>query len=111
MLLSIIAIGGTLIAATTLAGLLMTYQLHGMSGIADSAKAIFAADTGLDWGLYQNVHPTSTDPAPSLSNGTDFSLRCYNSASIEVDCRDASANTIRSVGHMGTSYRALEIGF
>lgn len=111
MLLSVIAIGGTLLGVTTLAGLLMTYQLHGMSDAANSAKAIFAADTGLDWGFYQGAHPTSTDPAPVLLNGSDFSLSCYDSASAEVDCRNPSVTTIRSVGHAGTSYRALEASF
>ena len=111
MLLSVIAITGTLLGATTLSGLLMVYQLRGTSDSGNSAKAIFAADAGLDWGLYQNVYPTSSDPAPSLSNGADFTLTCYDSTSVEISCRDASVASIRSVGHAGNSYRALEVSF
>lgn len=109
MLLSVLALGGTILGATTLASLLMTYQLHGTSDVANSAKAIFAADTGVDWGLYQAAKPTSTDPAPSLLNDSAFTLTCYDLSSNTIDCRNASTVTIRSVGQSGSSYRAFEL--
>lgn len=111
MILSILAIGGTILGATTIAGLLMVYQLRSTSDVANSAKAIFAADTGIDWMLYQFSKPSSTDPAPAFSNGASFTATCYDSSSRIVDCRNASAVTFRSVGRSGTSYRALELNF
>jgi hypothetical protein len=111
MLMSIIAISGTLLGATTLAGLLMIYQLHGSTDSGNSAKAIFAADTGIDWGMYQNIYPTSTDPAPRMSNGGEFTLTCSDASGDAIDCTMPSVKVIRSVGHAGTSYRALEVSF
>lgn len=111
MLLTVLALGGTIIGATTIAGLLMVYQLRATSDAANSAKAIFAADTGIDWMLYQFSKPTSTEPAPTLSNGAIFTATCYDSSSKVIDCRDPSVITFRSVGRSGSSYRAFELSF
>lgn len=111
MILSVLALGGTILGATTIAGLLMVYQLRSTSDIANSAKAIFAADTGIDWMLYQFSKPSSTDPQPAFSNGASVTAICYDSSSSVVDCRGSSAATFRSIGRSGSSYRALELNF
>ncbi len=109
MLISILALGGTLLGATAIAGLLMIYQLRSTSDTANSAKAIFAADAGLDWGFYQFAKPNSTDSAPSLTNGANYEVTCYDSLSEVIDCRNASTTLIRSIGQSGGSYRAFEV--
>ena len=53
MLITVVALSGTLLGATTIAGLLMLYQLRQASDIANSAKAIMAADAGLEWRIYK----------------------------------------------------------
>lgn len=111
MILSVLVLGGTILGATVIAGLLMVYQLRATSDAANSAKAIFAADTGIEWMLYQFAKPSSTDPEPALSNGASFTATCYNSSSSAVDCRDPSVVTFRSVGKAGSSYRALQLNF
>jgi|SRR3989344_894756 len=111
MILSVLALGGTILGATTIAGLLMVYQLRSTSDVANSAKAIFAADTGIDWMMYQFAKPDSTDSGPMFSNGASFTATCYDSFSNAVDCRDPSAVTFHSVGRSGNSYRALELNF
>lgn len=111
MILSVLALGGTILGATTIAGLLMVYQLRSTSDVANSAKAIFAADAGIDWMLYQFANPGSADTKPAFSNGASFTATCYNSFSNAIDCQDQSAVTFRSVGRSGASYRALELNF
>lgn len=109
MIMTVLALGGTLLGATAIAGLLMVYQLHSTSDVGNSAKAIFAADTGIEWGIYQFFKPTSTDPAPVLSNGATFTVTCYDVSSAEISCRNASTVTVHSVGQSHGSYRAFEL--
>lgn len=108
MILTVLALGGTILGATTIAGLLMLYQLRSTSDVADSAKAIFAADTGIDWSLYKFAYPSSTDSAPVFSNGASFTAECYDSSFNVVDCRNPSSTVFRSFGQSGNSYRAFE---
>ncbi|MDP2741590.1 MAG: hypothetical protein Q8O66_02825 [bacterium] len=111
MILSIITLGAIMLGATAVSGFLVVYQLRMSSDAADSAKAIFAADAGIDWGIYQFSKPTSTAPAPVFSNRASFVLACYDSASRQVQCSDSSSVfTIRSSGRSGMSNRAFELG-
>src|SRR3989338_6054344 len=74
MLLSMLILGGILLGASTLAGLLMLYQIRQTSNASLSAQAIFAADTGIEWGLYCVVKIKPLDcasvPKPVMTNGT-----------------------------------------
>ncbi len=53
MLITVLALSGMLIGATTIAGLLMTYQIRNSGDITNSIKAIMAADAGIECGLYE----------------------------------------------------------
>ena len=110
MILSIITLGAIMLGATAVSGFLVVYQLRMSSDAADSAKAIFAADAGIDWGIYQFSNPTSTAPAPVFSNRASFVLVCYNPSSVQVPCSDSSVSVIRSSGRSGMSNRAFELG-
>ncbi len=48
MLISVITLSGILISAAGIAGLLMIYQIRGANDAVNSAKAIFAADAGIE---------------------------------------------------------------
>lgn len=109
MILSVLAIGGTMLGATTIAGLLMTYQIRSTSDATNSAKAIFAADAGIDWGTYLHIKPASADPAPVFSNGAEVTVTCFTTSYVPTDCRATSTGIIRSVGRVNNSYRAFEI--
>lgn len=109
MILSILTLGAVMLGATTIAGFLVIYQIRATSDIADSAKAIFAADAGIDWGLYQYSKATSTTPAPVLSNNSSYAVNCYDASLNSIDCRNASTSVIRSSGRSGTSDRAFEL--
>lgn len=98
MILTILALGGTILGATTIAGLLMTYQIRQTTDIANSTKAIFAAEAGIEKGLYNYFRATPV-PCPdtaSLSNGATF-----------TECTDADAGTIKSIGSAFNSRRAF----
>lgn len=127
MITTILALGGVLMGATAIAGLLMIYQIRQATDLANSTKAIFAADTGVDWGLYQ-YGPCSSDPTKcdSASGGYDYgtnNLEFDNKASVEVVCYDESENSvdctagpgtvkaIHSQGSSGRSSRAFLIEF
>ena len=112
MILTTIALGGAILGATTIAGLRMTYQIRQATDFRSSAKAIFAADTAVEWGLYQFFNSTTNLPGPTFSDSrTSFSLKCYASSSPDpISCKDPSIDTIRTVGIFGSVNRALELG-
>ena len=110
MILTVIAIGGTILGATTVAGLLTVYQIRESFDISNSAKAIFAADTGIEWGLYLFLWG-NTAPAPVLSNGATFTVTCEDETGVRVDCVNVSTTLIRAVGETGNVSRAFELDF
>jgi len=106
MILAVLALGGTILGATTIAGLLMTYQIRQTTEAANSAKAIFAADSGLECGLYsffKNSNVCASTPPQaaslSLSNDSVAEVRCFDASENQVSCDDkTSAKTIKSTG-------------
>lgn len=108
MILTILALGGTILAGTTVAGLLIVYQVRQTTDFANSSKAIFAADTGIEWGLYQFFKGASQPP--SFSNRASVRVVCADNNG-EVPCTDQNMRTIRSVGKAGNVSRAFEQSF
>lgn len=118
MILTVLALGGTLLGATTVAGLLTLYQIRNSKNISNSAKAIFAADAGVEWGLFNFVcaNAGSQSPCvpiaelPEFSNGSEVEVSCYGGGA-KVDCTDPTVTSLRSVGSNGGSTRAFEASF
>ncbi len=48
MILSVVILGGVLLSAASVAGLLMVYQIRASNDAVNSAKAVFAADAGIE---------------------------------------------------------------
>src|SRR3989338_4300716 len=48
MIITIVMMGGILLSATAIAGLLLVYQIRQSNDSVSSAKAFFASDTGLE---------------------------------------------------------------
>lgn len=80
MILAVLALGGAILGATTIAGLLMTYQIRQTTDAANSAKAIFAADMGLECGLYNRFKGGSCPLVGILSNGATYEVTMTASA-------------------------------
>lgn len=127
MILTALVLGGAILTVTAIAGLVMLYQIRQATDAAGSAKAIFAADAGFQWGFYQ-VLQTNLNPPPNLdplappdpfTNGAYFILRCYDNTGFQVNSGNppwtacgASTTRIRSTGkekQNGAISRLLEL--
>jgi hypothetical protein len=104
MLLTLLALGGTLFGATTIAGMLVVYQIRQSGDAGNSAKAIFAADAGIEWGLYQ-FFKDGDAPRPEFQNDATFTLTCTPDES----CASSSTAQIKSLGLTKNVARALEL--
>jgi len=107
MLITVLILGGTILGASAIAGLITTYRLRQSSDAADSALAIFAADAGLERAFYrcfQQVIPDCTDfdsTTDPLSNGAVYSVKFIAGPPGEI----------RSVGSHGRVSRALSFKY
>ncbi len=102
MLMTVLILGGTMLGATAIAGLITTYRLKQAAGARDSAMAIMAADAGLEAGLYQCIKLndcTTNIPQTGLPNGASYTVIFNTSAT--------SSGEIRSLGKSTTATRAL----
>jgi hypothetical protein len=117
MLIAVLALGGAILGATTVAGLLTLYQIRATTDTANSAKAIFAADAGVEWALFDHyctiIPPSGESRCPLVVSGTnDFAMPAFsNNASATVNCYesyDASGATTTCSG--GTVVTAISNG-
>lgn len=100
MVLSVMMLGGLILSATTIAGLLLVYQIKQANDAVNSAKAIFAADAGIEWQIYNFYNSTANSPPLQFSNGASVLATSQAAPSGEV--------IIRSTGSAGNVVRALE---
>lgn len=104
ILLTLLVIGGMLLAATTIAGLLVVFQLRQSSDVVNATKAIFAADSGIELGLYRYFGGVAENQTEFLNSAT-FKVSCSPGG----DCASASTTVIKSLGISGNVARALEL--
>lgn len=117
MVLTVLTLGGALLGATTIAGLLMLYQVRQGADVNQSARALFAADSGIEWGLYNLVcqlnpasgkSPCPLTDLPPLRNGTSVEVHCYDDNGDEVaNCNPSKTVTIKALGKSGNAQRAF----
>jgi hypothetical protein len=123
MLIAVLSLGGAILGATAIAGFLTLYQIRTTTDSENSAKAIFAADSGTEWALLEyycaqegycpgQAQPNPLDyPPPSFSNGSSVSVNCYSNYSIAsgttVLCSDPTAESAISTGISAGSERAF----
>lgn len=94
MLIAVLSLGGAILGATTVAGLLTLYQIRATTDSENSAKAIFAADAGIEWAQFDHYCETDIDSSdisrcPDVTTGTnDYTLPTFDGsgATMEVDC-------------------------
>ncbi|MFH0890680.1 MAG: hypothetical protein V1856_01465 [Candidatus Liptonbacteria bacterium] len=112
MIMTVLALGGTMLGATTIAGLLMVYQIRQSTDMSSSVKAIYAADAGIEWQLH-NYFMDPDLPLPSFSN-------THSSVSTTIICSPVACSNdpllinnieVRSVGKNGSASRAFRINF
>jgi hypothetical protein len=110
MMITVVVLGSTLLSASVIAGLLLVLQIRQGGNLAASARAFYAADGGIEWGLYQFTKG-GTLTAPVFTNGAQSSVTCRDDTGGAIDCTSSSTRTIRSVGSSGSASRALEASF
>jgi hypothetical protein len=110
MMITVVVLGTTLLSATVVAGLLLILQIREGGNLASSARAFYAADAGIEWGLYAFTKGT-TLTTPVFTNGAQSSVTCYDAANAVTDCNTSSTKAIRAVGSSGNASRALEAAF
>ena len=107
MLLAVLIIGTSILVMTSISGYLMLQRIRSSSNIIDSTKAIFAADTGIEWELFKKNKCTeeSINPLcnkkPSLTNNSSFNTFLSNIST--------STQLIKSIGTSVKSNRALKV--
>lgn len=83
MLLTVVILSGVFLAITAISGYLTLTQLRLATAASDSTRAIFAADTGVEWELYRHFRcadPATAparcaEPPPVLANNEVFETR------------------------------------
>lgn len=75
MILTTLILSGTILAAVTIAGVLMLYQIRQAGNAMMSGRAIFIADAGLEYELYRFYSADCNYPAPTfkINNATLYS--------------------------------------
>ena len=69
MLISVIMLGGILLSAAGIAGILTVYQIRAGNDVVNSAKAIFAADAGIEvvsWCFFKGCPPNEPQNPPTI---------------------------------------------
>jgi Tfp pilus assembly protein PilV len=111
MIIATLTLGGAILGVTALAGLLTLYNIRGATDSENSAKAIFAADAGVNWSLYS--HFDGATPLPTFVDSAVVAVTCYKADGVTaVDCANASATQATSEGTANNSSRAfvLDVG-
>jgi hypothetical protein len=108
MILISVMLGGLVLSATAIAGMLMYFTLQQSSDSISSAAALFAADAGVEQGLYcyfyklqgSNLAPCQNQPVLLGNGATATSTIAYDSATGMI--------TATGIGHAGRTGRVLQ---
>ncbi len=126
MLIAVLSLGGAILGATTVAGLLTLYQLRAVNDSENSAKAIFAADAGVEWTLFDyycvaegrcpggapdgGQMTPSAGVLPSFKNGAKVSVACADINAVASVCSNTSSTlSAITIGSAGNSRRAFAV--
>lgn len=96
MILAVMVLGGAIMGATTIAGMITTYQIRRTTDAANSQKAIFAADAGIECGMYKYFKSGTCEENYTLTNGASYQITI-----------DSGAQTVLSRGLSATARRAF----
>jgi hypothetical protein len=109
MLLAVLTLGATMLAVTTIAGLLMVYQIRQVTAFGSSAQAVFAADAGAEWSLYNYFQQSgqSETVLPAFINSATVSAACYDASGNPTSCTATTSVYAISKGSAGNTKRAF----
>lgn len=110
MIVVSVALGGVMLGSTLVGGILILSQLRQVKNISDSAKAFYAADSGLEWGYYQFIGKSEA-VAPSFENGASSITKCLNQNNGEISCNNSNVSYIIGKGTTQRVMRAIQMSF
>lgn len=98
MILTVIMLGGLILTATAIAGLLTIYQIRQSNDAVNSTRAFFAADAALEWQLFKSYKNPSATPL-TFSNGMTATSSVNKKLNGEWDffSQGFSGNTVRAL--------------
>jgi hypothetical protein len=125
MLIAVLTLGGAILGATSIAGLLMLYQIRATTDSEGSAKAIFAADSGVEWALFDTFCDVTSTPnpitrciggsreqaQPVFSNGSSLSAICYDASSTQLSQCDGAVGVPETAISKGSAQNAKRAFF
>jgi hypothetical protein len=104
MVMLVMILGATMLGVSTVAGFITVQKIRTATDITDSAKAIYAADAGIERCLYEKF---GADAEPDATcNFAPGEIQLSNGAQVEVT---ETGNLVKSIGNASRSYRAFGI--
>ena len=108
MMLTVLLLSLAFSLASFLAGSIIVYQVRAASTITSAMVAVFAGDSGLQCGLYQQIKEATFACPPGavttyMTNGATYNMTVTNPT--------PSSTVIRSQGVFRDTSRALEANF
>jgi len=109
MLLAVLTLGATMLGVTTVAGLLMVYQIRQVTDFGSSAQSVFAADAGAEYALYNyfQLAGQAQIPMDAFANGASAVVTCQDDSYNSVPCTSTSSVDAISEGSAGGTKRAF----
>jgi hypothetical protein len=108
MLLISVMLGGLVLSATAIAGTLMYFTLQQSSDAISSAAAFFAADAGVEQGLYCYFYTLqSNDLTPCQNQPVTLSNGATGTSTVTYDA-STGLITATGIGHAGHTERILQ---
>lgn len=102
MILFAVIILGSMISIALALGAIFIPKVRLLADVKSSVGALFAAESGIEWCLYNSrIQPSPTPAPPAMSNGATF----------QITPADCSGNTFRAVGNFKGVVRAFEASF
>ena len=109
MLIIVLILGASVLGVTTIAGYVSLQKIRAATNIIDSTKAIYAADAGIEWCLYNKFGATGDSTfSCTLDPNSPQSPFAFSAqpSQTSVEVREDNG-VIKSVGNAGSSWRAF----
>jgi hypothetical protein len=119
MFLTVVVLGVIVASVTVVAGLLMSYQIKRSADVSHSARAVFAADAGVECMLFQMFYEGKTGAeAKVLCDNEGLSSEFENEASFSIETSEEESlsgvgsgipRDFSSTGKYGSAIRTIKI--
>lgn len=105
LIFAVLMLGVILTITLTLASIFVP-KIRSAAETTHSVKAIYAADSAIEWCLYNNRHPVPPIPSPAMSNNSAYTI--LDSGGGASDC-SAQPLDYRAIGTYGGVNRSFEV--